>query len=169
MSQRYKYIFYYQPPISYHVAELIKRSLHIPFIYSFFIVLYLLRGQTWKNKYAIFNDQGTGAAVVDSRVMGTDFIWNIHKWHITMCCKCLNLPINIDILWTPIFDHILKVIQMNMSILCLDVFKHNFQHYHSAILFSCVYWNSSMITTFLNGIISIIEMQFLSLSLHLRF
>ena len=74
MSQRYKYIFYYQPPISYHVAELIKMSLHIPFIYSFFIVLYLLRGQTWKNKYAKFNDQGTGAAVVDSRVMGTDFI-----------------------------------------------------------------------------------------------
>ena len=137
MSQRYKYIFYYQPPISYHVAELIKRSLHIPFIYSFFIVLYLLRGQTWKNKYAIFNDQGTGAAVVDSRVMGTDFIWNIHKWHITMCCKCLNLLINIDILWTLIFDHILKAIIRKcdyLSIQCLDVFKH-----YWAILLSCVY------------------------------
>ena len=121
MSQRYKYIFYYQPPISYHVAELIKRSLHIPFIYSFFIVLYLLRGQTWKNKYAIFNDQGTGAAVVDSRVMGTDFIWNIHKWHITMRYKCLNLRINIDILWTLIFEHLLYVIQMNNTQMWLFV------------------------------------------------
>ena len=127
MSQRYKYIFYYQPPISYRVAELIKRSLHIPFIYSFFIVLYLLRGQTWKNKYAIFNDQGTGAAVVDSRVMGTDFIWNIHKWHITMRCKCLMLLIDIDILWTLIFDHILKVIQNTQMWLFVNTMFIRFQ------------------------------------------